>query len=40
MLAMGTAAWSVLFGVAGVVLIGIVIGIYVRSRRSSGQEST
>lgn len=33
MMAFGTTAWAVLFGVAGVVLIGIVVAMRIRGRK-------
>jgi hypothetical protein len=35
MLAVAKAVWALLFGVAGVVLIGIIIGIRMRGRRKA-----
>jgi len=36
MLAIGVEGWALLFGVAGVVLVGIVIAVRVRQRKKGG----
>ena len=36
MLAIGAQGWALLFGVTGVVLVGIVIAIRVRQRKKGG----